>query len=110
MLRKNPALLLKPPKFAPAEKDVFSPEELERIIWACDLYPNMGVHGKNTAKRVKAFVLLLRWSGIRISDAVAFSAANLEGCKVKIRTRKANTYVYLPLPDEAIQALGDIHI
>ena len=109
MLRKNPATFLKPPKVIPAEKETFTPHELERILWACEVYPNKGVHGPNTSKRVKAFVLLLRWSGIRISDAVLFGIGSLEGSKVKIRTKKANTYVYIPLPEEAYAALMEIH-
>src|SRR5713101_8515849 len=58
----NPAKVLKTPKVSVAPTLPFTDAEYEKILWATDILP----HGY----RMKAFVLLLRHTGLRISDAV----------------------------------------
>ena len=47
----------------------FSPprdDEMEKVLWACDLYPDSGRFRKGTPARLKALTLLMRYTGLRI--------------------------------------------
>jgi integrase len=46
----------------------FDPAQVEAIIRACDAYPAKGIYGAGNRTRLRAFVLLLRYSGLRIGD------------------------------------------
>ena len=50
-------------------------------------------------------MLLLRYSGLRMGDAVALSSERIDGDKLFLYTSKAGTPVYCPLPPAVIVAL-----
>lgn len=52
----NPARLLKPPKANPALTLPFTKEEMEKILWVCEVYPD---RPRGRRKQMRAFVLLL---------------------------------------------------
>jgi len=54
-------------------------------------------------------VLLMRFSGLRISDAATLPCARVLKGKLFLYTSKAGTPVYCPLPPAVIQALDAIH-
>src|ERR1700730_12273408 len=98
----NPALAIKPPKVEDSPTLPFSKDEFERVIKACDKYPH-----KNAA-RLRALVLLLRYSGLRIMDAVTLSKQQIKNGVLTLRTAKTGTAVRLPLHPDAIKALDSI--
>jgi integrase/recombinase XerD len=106
--RGNPAKALKPPVAKPLPTLPFSDEEIEKIFWAVDLFPNRGVHGANTRARVKAFVNLLRYSGLRIRDATTLSKDKVQKGKLLLYTQKTGTPVWLPLPKSVVEELQQI--
>jgi integrase len=61
--------------------------------------------GLRNAQRLRAFVLLLRYSGLRIGDAVQLSVNRLQGNKLLLHTEKTGVHVYCVLPDLVIQAV-----
>ena len=69
-VERNPAKLLKPPKINEITPKPYEPNELEKILKAIDKFPNRGVHVEENRERVRAFVSVLRWTGMRIGDAV----------------------------------------
>jgi integrase/recombinase XerD len=81
----------------------FSQAEFERVLKACDVYPN-----KRNAIRLKALVLLLRYSGLRITDAVSLSKQDIKDGVLTLRTAKTGTDVRVPLPSIALDALAAI--
>jgi integrase/recombinase XerD len=82
----------------------FSREEFARVLAACDKYLN-----KKNRVRLRALVLLLRHSGLRITDAVTLSKHQIEdGGILKLHTAKTGTHVRVPLPQPAIDALAEI--
>lgn len=71
-LATNPAALIKPPKVDDPPTLPFTRDEVQRVLKACDIYPHEGHPNKLYGARLKALVLLLRYSGLRITDAVLF--------------------------------------
>lgn len=102
-LPSNPATKIKPPKVDDTPTLPFSRDEFNRVLAACDKYPNK----KNTV-RLRALVLLLRHSGLRITDAVTLSKHQIEDGILKLHTAKTGTHVRVPLPQPAIDALAEI--
>src|SRR5262249_5090865 len=82
----------------------FSQEECEKLIWATELYPD-SPQGRRS--QIRAMVLLLRFSGLRIGDAIALRRKSLVDGKLFVRTQKTGTDVFLPLPQKVVRALKD---
>jgi len=106
-IQNNPARLLKAPKVKPAPTLPFSSEEWEKITWALELYPD---RPKGRRAQVKAFVLLLRYSGLRIGDAVSLETKRIQDGKLLLYTAKAGTPVWLPLPEEVLSSLQHVSL
>jgi integrase/recombinase XerD len=73
-----------------------------RIVAALDKY---GIAGSRNRRRMRALVLLLRWSGLRISDAVTLSVERVNAGRLFLYTAKTGTPVWVPLPPETVMAL-----
>ncbi len=73
------------------------------VLAACDEYPH-----KQNAIRLRALVLLLRYSGLRISDAVTLTKHRIKDGVLILRTAKTGTDVRIPLPKIALDALAAI--
>jgi len=98
----NPARKLKLPKIAARPTMPFTSEEMVGILAALDGY---GQEGSRNRRRMKALVLLLRHSGLRIGDAVTLSKERIAGDKLFLYTSKAGTPVYCPLPGFVVTTL-----
>ncbi|HVB57126.1 MAG TPA: tyrosine-type recombinase/integrase [Candidatus Acidoferrales bacterium] len=103
---ENLALDLIPAKINPKPTMPFSRDEMLRILGALNQYAESA--GRANAERLRAFVLVLRYSGLRIGDAVQLSADKLHGNKIFLRTAKTGQPVFCPLPEPAITALDAI--
>ncbi len=102
----NPARRLRPPKVVAQPTMSFTPEEFLKILGACDLYPDeYGRTGQENGRRLRALVLLLRYSGLRIRDAVTLRRDRLAGDKLFLYTAKTGTPVWCPLPPFVVMAL-----
>jgi integrase/recombinase XerD len=99
----NIATKLKPPKIVERPTMPLSREEVTSILAACDNYPD-----KFNAVRLRALVLLLRYSGLRIRDAVTLSRERVNDGRLFLYTAKTGTSVYCPLPPFVISALEAI--
>ena len=102
-IQSNPAKLLKAPQGRGRVAVPFSGTEMEKILWATEVYPDTPPGRRN---QMQAFVRLLRYSGLRIGDAVSLRRENVEDGRIFLRTAKTGTAVYLPLPNEAVVALS----
>src|SRR6201998_71311 len=84
----------------------FSRDEASRILAATSIYPNKaGKLGRPNAIRLRAFCLLLRFSGMRIGDAVSLRTEMLDGNKLFLYTQKTGCPVHCILPDFVAEAL-----
>jgi len=105
----NPAKKLKNPKVTQEPTLPFSQEEVIRILAACSKYPdNYGNVGGDNALRLRALVLLLRYSGMRIGDAVTCAVDRLKGNRLFLYTQKTGVPVNTRLPQVAVDALNTI--
>lgn len=98
---KNPARAVKAPKVTDKPTLPFSQAEMQRILKACDRYPG-------NQHRLRAFVLVMRYSGLRIGDTISLNEARLQDSKLLLYTAKTGTPVYVPLPPVVMEALGQL--
>lgn len=84
-------------------------EEVARIVAACEIQGERcrgPVYTKSeNVRRLRAFVLALRYTGMRIGDATALERVRVQNGKLFLYTQKTGTPVYLPLPDFVLGAL-----
>jgi integrase len=100
-IKQNPALAVKAPKVTQTPTLPFSREEMKRIVAACDRY------GGNRA-RIKAFVLTMRYTGLRIGDTIRLAKSQVVDGMVFVRTAKTGQPVSVPVPPEVLTALGKV--
>ena len=107
-IEKNPAKKVNAP---PAKYDPtlpFSDQEMEKILWAAEsireAHPKIPVA---TPKKLKALILLMRYSGVRISDAVMFKRDKMKDGKLFLKQEKTKQNVWVPLPQFVVDAVMD---
>jgi integrase/recombinase XerD len=87
----------------------FTREEMVRILAACNRYTdNYGRTGQENSRRLRALVLLLRHSGLRIGDVVALERERIAGGKLFLYTAKTGTLVSCPLHNVVLEALDAV--
>jgi integrase/recombinase XerD len=103
---ENHATDLKAPKVTLRPTMPYTHEEMKRILSAIDDYEGeMPSRGKENAKRMRTLVLLLRFSGLRISDAINLSIDQVTGSRLFLYTQKTGVPVNLVLPGVVSDAL-----
>lgn len=95
---KNPATRVRPPKVEDNPTLPLSDEDLGKLIAASREYRGDGA-------RLRAMALLMRYSGLRISDAVSLRCDRVQGDKIFIYQQKTGTPVYVPVPGFVVKAL-----
>jgi integrase len=100
----NPAVGVKKPSVKFKQRMPFTDAEVEKILWATEVYPIKGIYGEESRKRIRAFVRLLVFSGLRIRDAVTLDVSRFqEGSRLLIPTQKTGQPVVLPLPEDVAE-------
>jgi integrase/recombinase XerD len=104
----NPAKMLKAPKAKPLPTLPFSRDEMVKLIAGCDAYSATAPKSARlNARRLKALILLMRYSGLRIGDAVSLTHDRIEASRLFLYTQKSGTAVYTVLPDFVLKVLGE---
>lgn len=98
----NPAKAIKPPKSRPNEVVPYTQEQITSVLAASELI------GKTSYERsrARALLLILRHTGLRISDALMLRKDQVRDGTVMLFTRKTGGHVLLPIPDELHEALN----
>jgi len=111
-LEENPARQLERPQVKQLPTMPFDSNQMVNILAACEKYGMKCRGGKykprENARRIRAFVLLLRHSGLRIGDAVTLERSRITGDKLFLYTAKTGTPVYVPLPDFVLTTLAAV--
>jgi integrase/recombinase XerD len=99
----NNARKIKNPKITQSPTLPLSKENVVAILAGCNDYPD-----RANAVRSRALVLLLRYSGLRIRDAVTLPRDRVQKGKLFLYTAKTGTAVWCPLPGAVMEALNAI--
>jgi integrase len=83
----------------------FTREQVTAIIAATDALNPWNAYGHDVRARAKAFVLLLRWTGLRIRDVATLEWSRVQHGRVFLYTQKTGTPVNVPLPPECVSAV-----
>ncbi len=97
-VQENPSLLLGKIKVEPTQQLPFSEEEMGRILRTA----------RASSPETYVFVLVMRFSGLRISDVCTLHISSLEGNHLALRTVKTGAKVRVLLPDVVADALRTI--
>lgn len=107
-IEDNPTVHLRGPKVRPRPTLPFTQEEMQRILNAIKAYPDKsGKTGRSNAVRLCAFVLLLRYTGMRIGDVTSLASDRIANNKVFLYTQKTGQAVYCVVPDFVVDAIED---
>lgn len=94
-----------------APTDYFTREEFDKLLDSTYLYRESrseesigGIHGT----RLRTLLLLMRWSGLRIRDAITLERTRLVGDNLLLYQAKTGTPVYVPLPPQVADALRSV--
>lgn len=110
-LTENPAIGLGKIKVVQIPTDYFPPDEFQRILDATTIYgdPRGGfIPVEDLRTRLRSMTLLMRWSGLRIRDAITLERHRLDGDSLLLYQAKTGTPIYVPLPPHVVEALEDL--
>jgi site-specific recombinase XerD len=97
----NPAASIKAPQPTFQPTLPLSDAEFEKLIRASDRYSGNGA-------KIRALLLLMRYSGLRISDAVTLKRSEVKNGRVLLYQAKTGTPVHVPVPPLLLKALHKI--
>lgn len=103
---RNPAEELERIRVDVAPTMPFSPSEMTAILNAARTLAKVGRYGPTSYARLPALVLVMRWTGLRISDAATLPWSAVVGNKVFVYTQKTGVPVYVPVPPIVTEALN----
>jgi integrase/recombinase XerD len=108
-ITEDPTEILRFPKQDTSKKKeevkYLSSERFADVLAECDEFTRMTDYNK---QRIKALILTMRWTGLRISDAVVLTSDKIEDGVLRVRTKKASTPVQIPLHPELTEALSKL--
>jgi len=114
-VKENRAVFLKTPKANFAPTLPFDESQMEKIMWATEIYPIKGIYGDFSRTRLRMFINLLRFTGLRIRDAVMLKRSDVtceDGTwRVFLYQQKTGQPVYIPIPahlGECLEGMGKI--
>jgi site-specific recombinase XerD len=102
---ENPAKILKAPKLKFSPTLPFSDDDVLKIRHAIEIYPD---RPKGRREQVRAFILVLLHSGLRMTDAVCLTKDKISDGKLMLQTAKTGQAVWVPLPKECLDALAPL--
>lgn len=105
---EDPTLALRRPIARMSPTLPFSRDEVSRILEAVGRYPS-GMRYRGNQDVLRAFVLTLRYTGLRISDVWRLREDSIRDGKLLLHTVKTGTAVWLPLPQKLLDALAKVN-
>ena len=103
----NPAAGLDPITVTTAQTDVFENDEIRRILFAAQKFPDaFGRTDQAIARQVYAFVLVMRYTGLSIGDAAGLPKSHVTGDRIITNRDKTGKEVYVRVPKFVIDALN----
>jgi integrase len=107
-LTKNPVSFLDPISVTRAKTDPFTHEQQVAIFNALPDFPDeYGRSGKAIAAQTKAFVYVLRFTGMAIGDVTTLERADVQGCRIRTYRKKTGEDVFAKVPQFVVGALNE---
>ena len=105
-VESNPAAKIKLPKASVCPTMPLTSDQWLNILTGCDKFLAMApVEGKLNAYRLKTLLVLMRYTGMRVSDAVTLTTDRLDGNRLFLYTQKTGVPVYTVLPESVLRVL-----
>lgn len=105
---KNPAVHLDPISVSRPKTEPFTHEQQIAIFNALADFPDeYGRRGSPIALQTKAFVLVLRYTGMAIGDVAKLAKADVEGCRIRTYRKKTGEDVFAKVPQFVVDALNE---
>jgi integrase/recombinase XerD len=126
MIAENPATALVKPEVDSSPTLPFNEDQMGKILNSCDAFLGSDRKpGGQNAKRLKVLVLLMRYSGLRIGDALRLTddptpiyvgrrksktivPPHIVDDRIFLYTQKTGTNVYVPMPPFFFEALRQV--
>lgn len=102
---KSPAILLRHPRSQQSPTLPVSDEDIQKLIEATERYASKGIYRDRTGQRIRAFLLVLRYSGVRIRDCVTLKKSSVKNGRLFLYSAKTGVPVHVPLPDFVVKEL-----
>jgi integrase/recombinase XerD len=103
---ENAASELKAPMVAQRPTMPFTHEEMVNVLAATGQYAEKAAaNARANARRIRTLILVLRYTGMRIGDAVALTADRVTGNRLFLYTAKTGTPVHTVIPEFVVRAL-----
>jgi integrase len=84
----------------------FTREELDRIFAAVPALPDeYGRQGQPIADQTRAFILVMRYTGMSIGDTAKLEKSDVDGCRIRTYRKKTGEDVFAKVPPFVIAAL-----
>jgi integrase/recombinase XerD len=107
-ISNNPAADLETIRDTRPQTDVFTYAELKAVIDTLPQFPDeYGRCGGQIALQMRAFVLVMRYTGLSIGDVAGLPKAHVHGTKVMTNRDKTEKEVYVRVPQFVIDALEE---
>ena len=103
---ENYAKKLRPPKVEGAPTLPYTQEEMVKLLAACETYPFANAYVR---RQTRTFILLLRYSGLRLLDTVQFNRERVDASgRLLLTMEKTGVPLRFPLPAFVVTALEEI--
>jgi integrase/recombinase XerD len=107
-IQENPSRILSRIKVDQVPTDYFTRDEMKKIEGTIETFYPHGADREYRRARLRAMVMLMRWSGLRLGDAARLERHRLKDGKLMLYTQKTGTPVYVPLPPHVAEMLQDL--
>lgn len=105
-ITKNPAADLDAIPEGRPKTEPFTHEEMDRIFSAVTrLQDEYGRQGQPVADQTRAFILVMRYTGMSIGDTAKLEQADVVGCRIRTYRKKTGEDVFAMVPPFVITAL-----
>lgn len=85
----------------------FTREEIDRIFGAVSLLTDeYGRQGQPIADQTRAFILVMRYTGLSIGDTAKLEKSDVDGCRIRTYRKKTGEDVFTRVPQFVVDAIN----
>jgi len=106
-IAKSPAADLDAIPEGRPKTEPFTREEIDRIFAAVNSLPDeYGRQGQPIADQTRAFILVMRYTGLSIGDTAKLEKCDVDGCRIRTYRKKTGEDVFTRVPQFVVDALN----